>query len=544
MLDKQTRTLIAQRLNQAEKQREQIRAISLDYPSITIEDAYAVQREWVEMKIAEGRVLKGHKIGLTSKAMQASSQISEPDYGALLDDMFFHDGSDIPTDRFIVPRIEVELAFVLAKPLRGPNCTLFDVYNATDYVIPALELIDARCHNIDPETQRPRKVFDTISDNAANAGVILGGRPIKPDELDLRWISALLYRNGVIEETGVAAGVLNHPANGVAGWPTNWRHTMSSSKPGRLSSAAPSPARSRRARAIPSTSTTATWAPSAAALFEESNMNNAFKEALKAGRPQIGLWLGLCSSYSAELLAGAGFDWLLIDGEHAPNNVPTVLTQLQAIAPYPSQPVVRPSWNDPVQIKQLLDVGAQTLLVPMVQNAEEARLAVRATRYPPAGIRGVGSALARASRWNRVPDYIHRANDAMCVLVQIETREALKNLPQILDVEGVDGVFIGPADLSADMGHGGNPQHPEVQAAIEDTIQQIRQAGKAPGILMANEQLAKRYLELGALFVAVGVDTTLLARGAKRWRPVLPTPQPPQPITINPSIERIMWSAT
>ncbi len=158
-------------------------------------------------------------------------------------------------------------------------------------------------------------------------------------------------------------------------------------------------------------------------------MNNAFKDALKAGRPQIGLWLGLCSSYSAELLAGAGFDWLLIDGEHAPNNVPTVLTQLQAIAPYPSQPVVRPSWNDPVQIKQLLDVGAQTLLVPMVQNAEEARLAVRATRYPPAGIRGVGSALARASRWNRVPDYIHQANDAMCVLVQIETREALKNLP-------------------------------------------------------------------------------------------------------------------
>lgn len=220
IFDKHTHTLIAQRLDQAEKQREQIRAISLDYPEITIEDAYAVQREWVRLKIAEGRTLKGHKIGLTSKAMQASSQISEPDYGTLLDDMFFHDGSDIPTDRFIVPRIEVELAFVLAKPLRGPNCTLFDVYNATDYVIPALELIDARCHNIDPETQRPRKVFDTISDNAANAGVILGGRPIKPDELDLRWISALMYRNGVIEETGVAAGVLNHPANGVA-WLAN-----------------------------------------------------------------------------------------------------------------------------------------------------------------------------------------------------------------------------------------------------------------------------------------------------------------------------------
>ena len=244
-------------------------------------------------------------------------------------------------------------------------------------------------------------------------------------------------------------------------------------------------------------------------------MENSFKAALKAGRPQIGLWLGLSSSYSAELLAGAGFDWLLIDGEHAPNNVQTVLTQLQAIAPYPSQPVVRPSWNDPVQIKQLLDVGTQTLLVPMVQNADEAREAVRATRYPPAGIRGVGSALARASRWNRIPDYLQKANDQMCVLVQIETREAMKNLPQILDVEGVDGVFIGPADLSADMGYAGNPQHPEVQAAIEQAIVQIREAGKAPGILIANEQLAKRYLELGALFVAVGVDTTLLARAAE-----------------------------
>ncbi|KAH8299016.1 hypothetical protein KR044_007820 [Drosophila immigrans] len=209
-----------QRLHQAEKSREQIRALSLDHPEITIEDAYAIQRQWVELKIAEGRTLKGHKIGLTSRAMQVSSQITEPDYGALLDDMFFNDGSDIPIDRFIVPRVEVELAFVLAKPLRGPNCTLFDVYNATDYVIPALEIIDARSHNVDPETQRPRKVFDTISDNAANAGVVMGGRPIKPDALDLRWISALLYRNGVIEESGVAAAVLNHPANGVA-WLAN-----------------------------------------------------------------------------------------------------------------------------------------------------------------------------------------------------------------------------------------------------------------------------------------------------------------------------------
>ena len=220
MLDKNLLSRAVQRLHQAEQNREQIRALSIEHPEITIEDAYAIQRQWVALKIAEGRTLKGHKIGLTSRAMQVSSQISEPDYGALLDDMFFNEASDIPIDRFIVPRVEVELAFVLAKPLRGPNCTLFDVYNATDYVIPALEIIDARCHNVDPETQRPRKVFDTISDNAANAGVVMGGRPIKPDALDLRWVSALLYRNGVIEESGVAAAVLNHPANGVA-WLAN-----------------------------------------------------------------------------------------------------------------------------------------------------------------------------------------------------------------------------------------------------------------------------------------------------------------------------------
>lgn len=220
MLDSQTIARLAAELHQAEKSREQIAQLSRRHPEMTIEDAYAIQRHWVASKIAEGHVLRGHKIGLTSKAMQASSQIDEPDYGTLLDDMFFDDGSEIPTDRFIVPRVEVELAFILAKPLRGPGCTLFDVYNATDYIIPALEIIDARCHSLDPQTKAPRKVFDTISDNAANAGVVMGGRPIRPDALDLRWISALLYRNGVIEESGVAAAVLNHPANGVA-WLAN-----------------------------------------------------------------------------------------------------------------------------------------------------------------------------------------------------------------------------------------------------------------------------------------------------------------------------------
>ena len=220
MLSQNTIALLANKLHQAERNREQIRQISLDHPDITIDDAYAIQREWVAMKIAEGRALKGHKIGLTSKAMQYTSQIDEPDFGALLDDMFFAEGGTVPVDRFIVPRVEVELAFVLGKRLRGPNCTIFDVYDAVDYVTPALEIIDARSHSIDPETKRPRKVFDTIADNAANAGVVLGGRPVRPHDVDLRWVAAIMSRNGVVEETGVAAGVLNHPANGVA-WLAN-----------------------------------------------------------------------------------------------------------------------------------------------------------------------------------------------------------------------------------------------------------------------------------------------------------------------------------
>ncbi len=216
MLSQEIIQATAERLNAAEKSRRQIRQISLDHPEITIPDAYAIQKSWVDMKIAEGRRIIGHKIGLTSRAMQMSSQIDEPDYGTLLDDMLFPDGGEIPTDRFIVPMIEVELAFILKNRLEGDRVSMLDVLSATDYVIPALELIDARSQRIDPESKRPRKVFDTISDNAANAGIILGGRPIKPLDVDLRWVSALLYRNGVIEETGVAAGVLNHPANGIS----------------------------------------------------------------------------------------------------------------------------------------------------------------------------------------------------------------------------------------------------------------------------------------------------------------------------------------
>lgn len=220
MLDASIIQQAAVHLDLAERSRQQVRQFSLQHPDITLDDAYAIQRAWVAQKIKDGRKLVGHKIGLTSRAMQVSSNINEPDYGTLLDDMLFDEGSDIPFERFIVPRVEVELAFILGKPLKGPNVTIFDVLDATEWVIPALEIIDARIQQIDPDTQATRKVFDTISDNAANAGVVMGGRAVRADAIDLRNVPAVLYRNGVIEESGVSAAVLNHPAKGVA-WLAN-----------------------------------------------------------------------------------------------------------------------------------------------------------------------------------------------------------------------------------------------------------------------------------------------------------------------------------
>lgn len=242
---------------------------------------------------------------------------------------------------------------------------------------------------------------------------------------------------------------------------------------------------------------------------------NAFKRALREGRPQIGLWVGLADAYVAELLATAGFDWLLIDGEHAPNDLRQVLAQLQAIAPYPAHAIVRPVQADTALIKQYLDVGVQTLLVPMIDTAEQAARVVAATRYPPKGIRGVGSSLARASRWNQVEGYLHEADAELCVLVQIESVQAMENLDAIAAVDGVDGLFFGPSDLSASMGLIGQPGNPAVKSAIADGVAKVRRAGKAAGILSTDPLLARYYLGLGALFVAVGVDTSLLAAAAR-----------------------------
>lgn len=240
---------------------------------------------------------------------------------------------------------------------------------------------------------------------------------------------------------------------------------------------------------------------------------NPFKRAITTGKVQIGLWSSLSSNYSVEVIAGAGFDWLLFDTEHSPNDLESVLSQLQAAAPYPTHPIVRVPWNDMVTIKRYLDIGTQTLLIPFVQNAEEARAAVAATRYPPQGVRGVAGT-TRATRFGRVKGYTKQANEEVCVLVQVETQDALNQIEAICEIDGVDGVFIGPADLHASLGFLGETSNAAVLPKIEDAIARIRKGGKAAGILTPDEKLARRYLELGALFVAVGADVGLLARGA------------------------------
>ena len=240
---------------------------------------------------------------------------------------------------------------------------------------------------------------------------------------------------------------------------------------------------------------------------------NKFKEAILAKRPQIGFWSSLCSNIVTEVIAGAGFDWILIDTEHAPNELPAVLSQLQAMTGGTAEPVVRPAWNDAVLLKRLLDIGTQNFLIPYVRNADEARAAVAATRYPPGGIRGVAVS-PRANRYGKVKDYFEKSDNEICITVQIEERSGLQNIESIAAVDGIDGLFIGPSDLSASLGHLGNPRHPEVRGAIEDGIKRIARTGKAPGILAPVEADARHWLSLGCVVLAVGGDLFLLAQSA------------------------------
>jgi 4-hydroxy-2-oxoheptanedioate aldolase len=240
---------------------------------------------------------------------------------------------------------------------------------------------------------------------------------------------------------------------------------------------------------------------------------NPFKQALQQQRRQIGLWSSLCSNLVAEVIAHSGFDWIVLDTEHSPNELPDLVSQLQAMGLGTAAPVVRAAWNDTVLIKRILDVGAQSILLPHIQTAEEAQRAVAAVRYPPHGVRGVAGA-SRASRFGRVRDYLKLADQQICLIVQVETRKALDELEAIAAVEGVDGVFIGPSDLAASLGHLGEPQHPETQQALRQAGERLTRLGKAAGILATVEADARRYLEWGYSFVAVGMDTLLLARSA------------------------------
>jgi 4-hydroxy-2-oxoheptanedioate aldolase len=243
------------------------------------------------------------------------------------------------------------------------------------------------------------------------------------------------------------------------------------------------------------------------------NPKNNLKRALREGKQQVGLWATLSSNYTAEVIAGAGFDWILIDTEHSPADLESVLGQLQAIAPYPTTPVVRLPWNDMVMVKRFLDIGAQSLLIPQVNTAKEAADAVAFTRYPTQGMRGVAGSM-RATRFGRIKDYARIAHEDICVIVQVESKQALDNLDAICAVDGVDCVFIGPADLHASLGYIGERLHKDVVPMMEDAIRRIKKAGKAPGILADNEEGAKRWLAQGALFVGAGSDASLLARGA------------------------------
>jgi 4-hydroxy-2-oxoheptanedioate aldolase len=246
-------------------------------------------------------------------------------------------------------------------------------------------------------------------------------------------------------------------------------------------------------------------------------MTNRWRDRIAAGEPRIGMWLASGSGYVTEICAGSGIDWVLLDQEHAPNDLRATLEQLQVLAAYPDVDVlVRPPSADPVVIKRLLDVGVQNLIVPMIEGPGEAAAAVAATRYPPAGIRGVGSALARASRWNRISDYLGTADASVSLTVQVESLSGLEHLGDIADVDGVDAVFIGPADLAASMGKLGQPEHPDVVSAIEAALATIVKHGKSAGVNAFNKTIARRYLAVGATFVLVGADVALLARGAEK----------------------------
>ena len=440
--------------------------------------------------------------------MQMSPQIDEPDYGDLLDDMFFDEGSTHPDGALHRSARRGRACLrAAADGSPGPGCTLDDVLSATEYVTPAIEIIDARIQQIDPATGAPRRVTDTISDNAANAGVVLGGRQVAPSATSICAGSRALLSQRRDRGVGRVRGGAGSP-----GERRRLAREQARDVRARRSSPAMSSSRARSSAPFPPGPAT-TSAPtsvrserSRSASPEGRAMNtpvNGFKQSLAARRVQIGLWLGLADPYCAEICAGAGFDWLALDAEHGPNTIRTLLSQLQAVASYPVHAVVRAAHGDLHPLEAAArHRGADAAGAARRERRAGARGCPR-ERYPPDGIRGVGSALARASRWNRHADYLQRADAQICVIVQAESAAALSHLSEIARVEGVDGVFLGPADLAASLGIEASPRIPWFARRSIVPLRRSPPPGKAAGILTSDETLARGYLTAGCSFVAV-----------------------------------------
>ena len=410
---------------------------------------------------------------------------------------------------------------MLGKKLMGPGVGLTDVLAATEYVVPALEIVDAR-------VQDPRKIFDTVADNGAAAGIVMGGRPVRPMDVDLRWVGGIMYVNSEIEETGVAAGVLGHPAMGVA-WLANKLGTLGTpmepghivlagsftrvvfAEEGRHAARRLRPARRHLGAVRVRTRSDGHAAQRLQARHRQGPIaDRAVVQPVQPGRDRGGV------AFRLRLAAARHRAFAERRARH-PRRI------CRRRRPAPRRCVVRPAWNDMVLIKRYLDIGAQTLLLPFVQNAGGGQARGRVRRAIRRRACAASPASGRASRYGRVKDYLKNASSEICVLVQVETREALKQIEAIASVDGVDGVFIGPNDLSASFGHIGNWGHPEVQAAFEDAVQRLKKIGKPAGILTPNEEEAKKFIGWGYTFVAVGADLGLLAKNAdalaKRFKP-------------------------
>ena len=508
MLDNATIAAIAEELAEADRSHSVIPRITARYPEATIEDSYAIQGVWREQNIDAGRRLVGRKIGLTSKAMQQATGITEPDYGVMFEDTVYRSGAEIPVDLFSNVRIEVELAFVLKEPLEGPDCTSTTPCSAIDYAVPALEVLNS---HIELEG---RTIVDTISDNAAYGAMVLGDVHKRPDEIDLRWVPGVLSRNGEIEETGVAAGVLGHPASGVAWLANKFHHHGARLEAGEiiLAGSFTRPMWVHRGDTVHA-DYGPNWGPSHVASSSPDLPRGAARGIPPAGRHLDLLRQSRSSPRSAPAPAWTGCSSTWSTPRTASNRS---LPSCRLSPAYPVTPVVRVPIGDIVHDQAGSRPRAQNLLIPMVSSVAEARAAAVA---PSATRRMVGAASDLRSRGRRggigSPTTSPMRTRTFRSSSRSKQRQEWMPLRNIAAVDGVDGVFVGPSDLAASMGLLGQQKHPEVTAAVRHTFDAVRGAGKPVGVNAFDPVIARSYLDAGASFVLVGADVVLLARGSE-----------------------------